>query len=311
MKGDRLDKPLEEWLDFVRRFSEAFDYGKQLSSKNAFNKGAETGKLDLDDEPKSLPKLSGLKIVICSPHPDDECLTGALPLRLQSEANASIINLAITLGSDPERKEERLQELMAACNIVGFKNRLVVQPLAFPLLSPIERQTSQQSWLEKVDILSEHFQEIVPTLVCVPHEHDGHPTHEAVSFLVSDALRLYSSRSQREVLVAESEFWHSLAEPNLLVGISDKDLARLIAGVFQHRGEISRNPYHLRMPARLMDNVRRGGELIRGTAGIPPGFCFGELYRLSCYVDGEKRQWPLAKMIFPPGIPISSLMQPC
>lgn len=31
-----------------------------------------------------------------------------------------------------------------------------------------------------------------------------------------------------------------------------------------HAGEVKRNPYHLRLPAWMMDNVRRGSEVIAG-----------------------------------------------
>ncbi len=38
--------------------------------------------------------------LIMSPHPDDECIMGGLPLRLMREAGFRIINVAVTLGSN-------------------------------------------------------------------------------------------------------------------------------------------------------------------------------------------------------------------
>ena len=71
-------------------------------------------------------------IIICSPHPDDEALTGALPLRLKKE-NSRILNLAMTLGSNPARQKERKAELAAACRVLGFDCLLVHEPLGcFP-----------------------------------------------------------------------------------------------------------------------------------------------------------------------------------
>ena len=60
----------------------------------------------------------------------------------------------------------------------------------------------------------------------------------------------------------------------------------LITALSFHVGEVKRNPYHLRMPAWLMDNVRRGGELVGGQGGAAPDFLFGTLYRLRRWRNG-------------------------
>jgi len=44
------------------------------------------------------------KVLLFSPHPDDECVTGLLPLRLMREAGRQIINVPITFGSNKERQ---------------------------------------------------------------------------------------------------------------------------------------------------------------------------------------------------------------
>ena len=48
--------------------------------------------------------------LIMSPHPDDECIMGGLPLRLMREAGFRIVNVAVTLGSNMDRRKERLCE---------------------------------------------------------------------------------------------------------------------------------------------------------------------------------------------------------
>jgi hypothetical protein len=63
------------------------------------------------------------------------------------------------------------------------------------------------------------------------------------------------------------------------VEISAADLADLIAATSFHVGEVQRNPYHLSLPAWLMDNVRRGAELVGGQGGAAPQFTFAALYR--------------------------------
>ncbi len=49
------------------------------------------------------------KALIFSPHPDDECIIGALALRLLREARMNVINVAVTQGSKTERKAGRLR----------------------------------------------------------------------------------------------------------------------------------------------------------------------------------------------------------
>ncbi len=64
-----------------------------------------------------------------------------------------------------------------------------------------------------------------------------------------------------------------------MVGISPKDEATLVMATAEHGGEVRRNPYHLRHPGRMMDNVRRGAEVVGQAGGPAPDFAFAELYR--------------------------------
>jgi hypothetical protein len=65
-----------------------------------------------------------------------------------------------------------------------------------------------------------------------------------------------------------------------MVEVSAADLADLIAALTFHVGEVRRNPYHLTLPAWMVDNVRRGGEVVGGQGGAAPDFTFATLYRL-------------------------------
>ena len=74
--------------------------------------------------------------------------------------------------------------------------------------------------------------------------------------------------------------------PNLMIESSATDVADLVAALSQHVGEVSRNPYHLRLPAWMMDNVRRGAELVGGQGSSSPQFTFATLYRLRGWKEG-------------------------
>ena len=74
--------------------------------------------------------------------------------------------------------------------------------------------------------------------------------------------------------------------PNLMVESSAADVGDLVAALSLHVGEVARNAYHLRLPAWMMDNVRRGAELVGGQGGAAPRFTFATLYRLRRWADG-------------------------
>jgi hypothetical protein len=90
--------------------------------------------------------------------------------------------------------------------------------------------------------------------------------------------------------VVETEFWGAMSTPNLMVETSVDDLARMMAALSFHVGEVRRNPYHLLVPAWMMDNVRRGSEVVLGQGGAAPDFTFATLYRLRRWKDGRLQQ---------------------
>jgi hypothetical protein len=72
-----------------------------------------------------------------------------------------------------------------------------------------------------------------------------------------------------------------MSNPNLMIGVTPEAEAVLVMAVAEHGGEVGRNPYHVTHPARLIDNVRRGSEVVRGSGAPAVKFQFGELYRIS------------------------------
>jgi N-acetylglucosamine malate deacetylase 1 len=282
-----LDKEQQEWLAFVEGFGRAYGFGLQLTARRPY------------PEPPLFQGWEGIRplVLICAPHPDDEMLTGSLALRLHRQG-ASVLVLALTLGSDPARKAARRDELAAACRAAGFAWRLVTEPLAFPVLRPgLEQQTAR--WQEMRDELERHFASDMPALVIAPHALDGHPAHRAAHRLVAQALERHSRLRQCQVLLAETEYWQPMTGANLLLGVKPEELAVLLAALAYHRGEMERHLLHLRQPARMMDNVRRGAGMLGGSEDKPCDFLFGEIYRLSWLDRGRLVPLPHSKILLP------------
>lgn len=270
---------IKRWLPYVSGFDELFTEGSKLTTV--------PGAAAIDSP--TLPLHHGRHpIVICSPHPDDEALYGGLPLRLQDETH-HVLNLAITLGSNPARMVERKKELAASCGVLGFDCRLAEEPLGFVnIASAIQEDTSLRQ--RQCNMLTDHFNREMPDLIVFPHADDHHPTHMAVHHLSMAAARQHSRSTNRSLLLAETEFWHPMKNPNLLLGLSPEIIARIIAALVCHQGEVSRNPYHLSLPARLLDNVRRGAELLRFPDGPRPQYRFAEIYRVSRLDRGRQKK---------------------
>ena len=221
------------------------------------------------------------QVLIFAPHPDDECIVGALPLRLRQEAGWKVTNIAVTLGSKQERRAERWAELSAACDVLGFDLRLLSVD-GFEQVKPDAAEARTPLWQEQVRLVAELLAAEKPALILVPHAADGIPTHIGVHLLVTEALR----QAKASTVMAHTEFWATQPDPTALVETGRRDTALLVRALACHHGEVARNPYHLRLPAWMADNVRRGGELIAGAGEAPPDFAFGTLYRMTRWVDG-------------------------
>ena len=95
--------------------------------------------------------------------------------------------------------------------------------------------------------------------------------------------------------VAWTEFWGAMTKPNLLVEVSKEILNLQMQALEKHVGEVERNPYHLRLPAWMMDNVRRGSEIIGGKGESSADMAFGVIYKLERLINGKPSKLKLPK----------------
>ncbi len=202
--------------------------------------------------------------LLLAPHPDDESIVGLLALRLRDECGFRIQVVPATLGSRVERRAARQRELQAACAALGF------QPI---FLDPAHLQTE----------LAKRLRSRRAGLVIMPHARDGHPRHRATHWLGVAAMDAAGGVFH----VVETEYWHPLARPNLLVAASRAHLAALRRALRCHRGELARNDYAARLPAWMSDNVRRGAELLGGAGSAAPRIAHATLYRARIRAGGK------------------------
>ena len=215
--------------------------------------------------------------LIFSPHPDDEVIIGGFALRLLREAKWNVINVAVTQGSNKARQPERWSELKACCDCIGF-GLVPTVPGGLDKVNVATRENDKAHWAASVKVIADLLATHRPKAIFLPHDTDWNSSHIGTHHLVLDALR--TMPVDFRTVAVETEFWGQMPSPNLMVEISTPDLADLITALTFHVGEVRRNPYHLTLPAWMVDNERRGGEWVGGQGGAAPDFTFATLYRL-------------------------------
>jgi len=228
-------------------------------------------------------------VMILSPHPDDESIVGSLGLRLKKENNAHFINVSVTLGSKKERQEERAKELNDACEVLDIENVIL-----------------HENWKIKEKELKSLIQKYQPQLIIAPHSKDFHPTHIKTSEL---AKKVLLSLKKETILVAWSEFWGQMTKPNILLELPQEILELQMNALKKHKGEIERNPYHLRLPAWMMDNVRRGSEIIGGKGMVAHAIAYGVLYQLQISKRGKIQNLKLNDSLISPETNIAQIFK--
>ena len=237
-------------------------------------------------EPLTRPAIpaDAPKALFFAPHPDDECISGGLAVRLMREARMNLINVAVTQGSNKTRQPERLRELQAACKYLGF-GLVTTGANGLERINPKARSEEKEHWARCVKVIADILTNHQPRVILFPHDQDWNSTHIGTHFLVMDALKQMPAGFA--CYIVETEFWGQMTEPNLMVEISPDDVADMMTATSFHVGEVKRNPYHLLLPAWMLDNVRRGSELVGGQGGVAPDFTFAALYRLRKWSQGK------------------------
>jgi N-acetylglucosamine malate deacetylase 1 len=218
------------------------------------------------------PAVDAPVCIIFSPHPDDECLSGALALRLRHQHGWRVINCAITLGSNLGRRAARWQEAQAACDYLGFE---LITPRGITGVA-LEREELEPVSPDAITSIAHILQTHQPRVVICPHALDGHPVHIATHHLVQKAMAL--ARLEQPCHVLQSEYWNTQIAPKLMLELEAGQVAQLVTATALHKGEVARNPYHRTLPAWFIDGARRGAERVELAGSAQTGMAFAALY---------------------------------
>ncbi len=212
------------------------------------------------------------RILIIAPHPDDECLMAGFALRAREEWRAEVHVLPYGFGSDRSRRSARIQELKDALQVLDFK-----------LIDPRTAGATEKLTTAEYESVMASVQ---PDVILSPHLQDGHPAHMESASLVQNWFAQQSATEAILPVWLQTEYWQQNPGANAFVPLNPVHVIRIGEALQKHQGEVSRNPYHLRLPAWCMDQSRRAQELIGGFGATahssgsvaPVGqFMFGQL----------------------------------
>lgn len=262
---------MNPYLDYLNHLVAEFDKGRSLPLGG------------IEPPPRVSLSDDAPRVLVFSPHPDDEVIIGGVALRMMRESGCRVVNVAVTQGSNKARQAARYEELKNACQYIGF-DLVQTAPNGLEQINPNARDQNPAGWKASVAVIAGILKDQKPHSILFPHDRDWNTSHIGTHHLVVDALE--SLGPEFSCLTFETEFWGAMWDPNLMVESSAEDLGDLLAALSFHIGEVKRNPYHLLVPAWMQDNVRRGCEVALGQGGAAPDFRFATLYRLRKWANG-------------------------
>lgn len=148
----------------------------------------------------SLPEVTmpvqGQKVLVFSPHPDDETI-GVGGFIAQSRKNgASVTIVLVTNGNFRNQESLRYSEFKKAAAILGVsENNLVFLNFADSKLDRINQTVLYNALKQQIDIFN-------PDIVVFPHPRDANPDHAVIGKIVESILKADPhQRSDYEYLV--------------------------------------------------------------------------------------------------------------
>ncbi len=165
-----------------------------------------------------------MKVMVISPHPDDETLgAGGTLLKMKSEGHQiywlNITNMKPEYGYTHERIAERnaeIKKVQELYGVDGFYN-LELEPAG----------------VDKIDLgkfipmLKEVFEEVKPELLLLPYQHDVHSDHRVIFEAAYSCTKSFRAPYLKTVLAMEilSETDQAMQEngfvPNVFVDVTD------------------------------------------------------------------------------------------
>lgn len=219
--------------------------------------------------------LAGKRILIISPHPDDEsiCCGGLIMLAKKQKAKTHVLFMAV--GSSRQFltgktvANERIKELKKAAKYGNFSYDIAFRGKAFMRMDDLPQK-------DIIEIIEDVSQKTKPDIVCIPHRESFDQDHRAVADACVTAFRpLPKSLRHQPKMILEAEEPYSWGKktsfvPNFYFDITDV-LDEKIALLKCHTTQLREDPF-----PRSPDNLRR----LAGLRGSEISTTYAEAYNI-------------------------------
>jgi len=173
------------------------------------------------DFPELVDIPPGKRVMVLSPHPDDDVIGAGGTLAKHAAFGSTIHSIVLTDGGrgDPDERygdivQQRKEEARNAGSIIGIPN------LTF-LGYPDGNLSVDEDHIKK---LLKHIRDYIPDLIYLPFFLDTHPDHRVAMTLAAEAMK----RFNRNCICCFYETWVPLL-PNIIVDISNEISLKLNA----------------------------------------------------------------------------------
>lgn len=161
-----------------------------------------------------LPVNKEDKVLVISPHPDDETLGcgGAIIKMLSFSADVTIVILTDGNGGGRQKDISRMrkEELLKARSFLGYLNFNV---LNYP---DGELELYQNELSEKIQSI---LFEYAPKFILTPYLFDRHTDHQSANIALALALE---NTSQSDIKIGMYEIWTPILNPNCYLNITEE-----------------------------------------------------------------------------------------
>lgn len=203
-----------------------------------------------------------MRILVVSPHPDDETLgAGGTLLRYKREGHQifwiNVTSMMPELGYTPEQISRKREQIDKVVNAYGFEEFM---NLGLPT-TKLELCDSGKMIAE----IGSFFEYVQPNVVLLPNPTDAHTDHKIVFNWCYACTKTFRHQSVRKVMImeipSETDYGSPFVPfaPNLYVDIS-KDLKNKLKILEMYEGELGEHPFPRSI--RRVDALAtvRGGE---------------------------------------------------
>ena len=192
------------------------------------------------------------KILVVSPHPDDETLgAGGTLLKKKSDGSEifwlNFTNLKEKYGFTKEQTEKRAKEIIMVAKSYGFSDfkNLELEPAGL----------DKYSKAEIIDKVIDYIKSLKPDTILLPHRDDVHSDHKFVFDTVYACTKIFRYPYIKKILtmeiISETDFsFRNSFTPNYFVDISEY-IEKKIEIMKIYESEISFHPF-----PRNEENIR-------------------------------------------------------